>query len=187
MVLACASGADAVAHQPRERRQNGDGRVDAAALDLPVENDLSLGDVAGQVRNRVREISGRHRDDRQLRERARTAADAAGALEDRREVAVEVAGIALAARHFAGGRGGFPERLAVVGHVVDDHEHVVAQVEGQVLGGGQRASGSDQALGRRVIGRVEERDDARQSAAGSEVLLVAESDARGAAPGPRRR
>ena len=106
----------------------------------------------------------------------RLARDAAGALEDRREVAVQIAGIALPAGHFAARRGHLAQRLAVVRHVVQHDEHVQAEVERQVLGGGQRAARRDQPLGGRIVGEVHECHDAVPRARRAECVLVAQRD-----------
>ena len=39
-------------------------------VECPVEHDLALGDVAGQIGDRVADVVGRHGQDRQLRDRA---------------------------------------------------------------------------------------------------------------------
>ncbi len=65
-----------------------------------------------------------------------------GPLEDRRQVGVHVAGVAAPARHLLARRRHLAERLAVVGHVGEDHEHVDVTLEGEVLGGGQRERGA---------------------------------------------
>ncbi len=43
-------------HETGERRENVDGRVDATIVELAVDEDLPLGDVAGQIRDGVRDI-----------------------------------------------------------------------------------------------------------------------------------
>jgi hypothetical protein len=48
--------ANSALHQPRERRQNVDRRVNLAVVELPVHEDLSFSDVTRQIRNRVRDI-----------------------------------------------------------------------------------------------------------------------------------
>src|SRR6266487_4062251 len=74
--------ADPGVHEPREGRQRVDRRVDALAVQLPVHGDLALGDVAGQVRDRVGPVVVGDRHDRDLRDRTRPAVDAARALVD---------------------------------------------------------------------------------------------------------
>ena len=171
--------AGAVLHQPRQARQHVDRRIDAAAVEVARQHDLPLGDVAGEVRDRMPDVVGRHRQDRQLRERALGAAQAARALEQRREVRVHVAGEALAARDLALRRRHFAQRFGVVRHVGEDREHVLAFDEREVLGRGQREARRQQALRRRVAGEIEEQRGALQRAA----LLQAAAEEFGAVVG----
>ena len=56
MYLARELLADGALHQPRERRQDVDGRVYLPVVQLSVDEDLAFGDVARQVRDRVGDI-----------------------------------------------------------------------------------------------------------------------------------
>ena len=156
--------AGAVLHQPREARQHVDGRVDTGAIEFTRQHDLAFGDVAGQIRDRVADVVRRHRQDRQLRQRSLDAVQAPRPFVERREVRVHVAGIALAAGNFALGPGHFAQRLAVIGEIGDDDQHVLALLEREVLGGGQREARRQQALCRRVAGEIEEQRRALQRA-----------------------
>ena len=111
------------------------------------------------------DVVGGHRHDRQLRQRAAHALDAAGALEERREVRVHVAGEALAARDLALRRRHLAQRLRVVRHVGEDHEHVLAAMEREVLGRGQREARRQQPLRRRIAREVQEQRGALERAA----------------------
>ena len=128
-------------------------------MQLLVEHELALGDVAGQVGNRVGDVAGRHRQDGKLRQRARASADATRPLVERCEVAVEVAGIPSAARHLASSRGHLAHRLAVARDVGDDDENVAAEIEGEVLGDRQGDPRRRDALDERVLDSVHEEDD----------------------------
>ena len=70
MVLTGLALSDARVHEPAQRRQDVDRRVDATPLELPREHDLSLGDVAGQVRDRMRDVVVGHGENHQLGHRA---------------------------------------------------------------------------------------------------------------------
>ena len=50
-------------HQARQARQHPHRRIDAARVELVVEHDLSLGDVAGQVGDRMADVAARRRKD----------------------------------------------------------------------------------------------------------------------------
>jgi hypothetical protein len=47
---------DGLLHETREGGEDVDGRVDLLVVQLPVDEDLSLGDVASQVRNGVSDV-----------------------------------------------------------------------------------------------------------------------------------
>ena len=146
------------------------GGIDRATVQLARKHDLALGDVAGEVGDRVRDVVVGHRQDRQLRDRALAALDAAGTLVDGREVGVHVAGIAAATRDlFARGRD-LAQRLAVVRHVREDDEHLHVLLEREVLGDGQRAARREQPLDRGVVGEVQEEDDSLERAGLLELL-----------------
>ena len=101
MILPRKAFADAVLHQTGERRQNGHRRIDAGTVQRTVENDLSLRDVAGQIRHRMGNIVIRHGENRNLRDRAFMPLYHAGTFIQRRQVGVQIAGIALSAGDFA--------------------------------------------------------------------------------------
>ena len=82
----------------------------------------------------------------QLRDRSRSALDAPGALVDRGQVGVHVAGVAAATGDLVARGRDLAQRLAVVGHVGHDDQHVHVVLERQVLGGGERAARGQQAL-----------------------------------------
>ena len=94
--------------------------------------------------------------------------DPARALEQRRQVAVYVAGIAPASGQFLPGGGDLAQRLAVVGHVGHHDQDLQAGVPRKVLGGGQREPRGLHTLDGRVLGEVEEGDHAVLAAAAGE-------------------
>ena len=65
----------------------------------------------------------------------------------------------------------FPQRLRIVNHVGHHHQYVHVQIKGQVLGGGERRAGQNQALDGRVIGQVHKHHHLPQHAAGLEIFL----------------
>src|SRR6056297_2352728 len=108
--------ADAVVHQSGQARQHVDGRIHAPAVQLAAEYDLTLGDVAGEVRDGVGDVVAGHGQYRQLCQRTFASSEAAGALVDSGQVGVQIAGITLAAGDLAVAGGHLAQRLAVVGH-----------------------------------------------------------------------
>jgi hypothetical protein len=57
-----------------------------------------------------------------------------GALVQRRQVGVHVAGVAAAARDLLAGAADLAQRFAVVGHVGEDDQHVALELEREMLG-----------------------------------------------------
>ena len=56
MILACHSLANSRLHQSRQGGKNIDGRIDLTIVELPVNVDLSFGDIASQIRNRMSDV-----------------------------------------------------------------------------------------------------------------------------------
>ena len=138
VVLARHTLADGRLHQPRERGQHVDRRVDLPVVQLPVDVDLALGNVARQVGDGVRDVVVGHGEDGELRDRARAALDAAGALVDGRQVRVHIAGVAAAAGHLLACGGHLAQGVGVPGGVG----------MGGWVGGGRGARGTGRAVWR---------------------------------------
>ena len=117
MILTRPLATNRVFHDTRKRGQRIDRGIDPLLIQLTVEHDLPLGDVAGQIGNRMRNIVVGHRQDRQLRNRALGGLDPATALIDLGQIGVEIARIALTTGHLAAGRGHLAQGLTVVGHI----------------------------------------------------------------------
>src|SRR5579871_1144107 len=98
VVAARPSLSNAVTHQAGQRGQDIYRRIDSSAIEITLQDNLALGDVSGQVRNRMGYVVIGHGENRDLSYRAGLALDSSGALIERRQITVEVAGIALAAR-----------------------------------------------------------------------------------------
>ena len=94
----------------------------------------------------------------------------AGALEEGGEVGVHVAGIAASAGRLLAGRRDLSQRVAVVGDVAQHDQHVHAAFEGQVLTGGERHTGSQEAFDGRIAGPVDVEDAALHSLAGCQLI-----------------
>ena len=175
VVLARHARADAVLHEAREGGQARDGRIDALLEQLAVEDDLALGDVAGEVGDGVRDVVVGHGEDGDLRDGALGALDLARPLVQGGEVGVQVARDSPCGRDLAADGGDLAQRLAVVRHVRHDDQHVHVALVGEVLGRGQRAARRDEALDGGVVGEGEEHDDVGENAA---VLEGVDEEAR---------
>ena len=156
MILARAALADTLLHQPRQRRQHVDRRFQALAVQRAAQDHLSLGDVPGQVGDRVGLVILRHAQNRHLGDRPALALDAPRPFVDQRQVGVHVAGIGAPARHLLACRRDLAQRVAVVGHVGEDHQYVHVAVERQVLRRGEGHARDRDALDHRVVGQVDE-------------------------------
>ncbi len=164
MILAGLAGADSLVLQAGKGRQHIDGRIDALGMETAVDDDLSFGDVPGEVRDRVRFVVLGHRENRNLRDRPLLAFDPACTLVDRGEVGVEIAGVTPPAGDLSAGSGDLAKRLAVVREVDQDDQHVHVLLVGQVLGRRERHTGQRNPLDRRVIRKVHEQDGALDGA-----------------------
>mmetsp|Transcript_38125 Transcript_38125/g.96425 ORF Transcript_38125/g.96425 Transcript_38125/m.96425 type:complete len:371 (-) Transcript_38125:560-1672(-) len=171
VVLARHALADGRLHQAGQGGQHVDGGVDLAVVQLAVNVDLALRDVAREIGDGVRDVVVGHGENGQLRDGALAALDTAGALVDGGQIRVHVAGVAAAAGHLLTGGRHLTQRVGVRGHVGQDDQHVVPAVVRQVLGGGERNAGRDDALNGGVVGQVQEQHGALQGAVLLEVLL----------------
>src|SRR2546428_12861728 len=145
-------------HKAAQAGKDVDGRVDAFPEEFATEEDLALGDVAGQVGDGGGDVVARHREDGDLGDAAPLALNAAGALVVGGEVGVEVAGEALPPRDSLSGGRDFAKRFRVRGDVGDDDEDVHPQLEREVLGGGEGDAGGDYPLDGGVVREVEVED-----------------------------
>lgn len=148
--------ADGALHETRERRDDVDGRVDVLVVQHAVDKDLALGDISGQIRNRVRDIIVGHGQNGELGDGTVAAHDATGALVNGRQVGVHVTGVTAATGHFLTGGRDFTQGIGVGRHIGQNDEHVHVALVGEVLGGGQRETRRDDALNRGVVGQVQE-------------------------------
>ena len=158
MVGAGVSLTNAILHQTGKRGQHRDRRINTRLVELAVEDDLPLGDIAGQVRNRVGDIVVGHGQDRHLRDRAGTPLHDPGPLIERREVGIEVAGKPLSPGDLPLGGGELAQRLAVGGDVGHDDQHMHPPFEGEVFRNCQRTAGGEDTFDDRVVREVEEHD-----------------------------
>ena len=111
-----------------------------------------------------------HGQDRDHGDRAGLADTAAGALIERGQVGVQVAGVAAAARNFLLRRGDLTQSLSVVGDIGQDDQHLHVLFKGQVLGRGQRHTRSGDTLDGGVVGKVREHDRAVNGSGAAELL-----------------
>ena len=170
VVLAGLADADALVLQTAQGGQHVHRRHDALAVQLAAEDDLALGDVAGQVGDGVGLVVLGHGQDRDHGDRALLALAAAGALVHGGKVGVQVAGIAAAAGDFLLGGGDLTQSLGVVGDIGQDDQHLHVLLKGQVLGGGQRHARGGDTLDGGVVGEVGEDDGAVDGAGAAEVV-----------------
>ena len=170
MVLPRLPLANALVLQAGQRGQHVNGRGDVLAVQLPAEDDLPLGDIAGQVGDGVGLVVLRHGQNGDEGDRTRLALLPPRPLVQGGQVRVHIAGIAPAAGHFLPGGGDLPQSVGVVGDVRQYHQHVHILLKGQVLRSGQGHAGRGDALHRRVVGQVRKHDRPVDGAGAAELL-----------------
>lgn len=99
MILTGHAITDGRLHEPRQRRQDIDRRVDTAVVQLALDVDLALRDVASEIWDGVGDVVVRHGQNRELRDGPRPADDAPSALVDGGQISVHIAWVATAAWH----------------------------------------------------------------------------------------
>ena len=183
MILPGLAHADALVLQTGEGWQHVHRGMDSLAVELTAQDDLTLGDIARQVRNGVGLVVLWHGEDGDEGDGAGVAQTAAGPLVESGKVCVEVAGEAAAARDFLLGGGDLTQRLGVVRDIGHDDQNVHALLKGQVLRGGQGHTGGADTLDGRVVGQVGEEHRTVNGAGALELadkeLRLLEGDADG--------
>ena len=144
-------------HQPGKGAERVERGVDPANVQLVRQNDLPFGDVAGQVRNGMRDVLAGHRQHRDLGERSLTAIDPAGAFVEAGQIAVEITGIAAPARYLAARGGDLAHGVGVARHVGHHNEDMATTLEGQMLGDCESEPRRRDPLDERIVCGVEEK------------------------------
>ena len=158
-------------HETRQRRQHVHGRVNLPVVQLAVDVDLPLGNVAGQIGDGMGDVVVGHGQDRDLGDRSVPALDASRPLVDGGQVGVHVTRETTAAGHLLTGGRHLAQRLGVRGHVGEDDQHVLLALVREELGGGQGQAGRDDPLDGGVVGQVQEQAHVLHGAVLLEVLL----------------
>mmetsp|Transcript_9925 Transcript_9925/g.23506 ORF Transcript_9925/g.23506 Transcript_9925/m.23506 type:complete len:392 (-) Transcript_9925:217-1392(-) len=144
-------------HQTRQRRKDVDWGEDALGVQLTVEVDLSLGNVASKIGDRMSNIVVGHGKDGELGDRTVAADDTSGTLVDGGKIGVHVAGVTTTAGNLLTGGGNLAERIGVGGHVGEDDQDVKVALVGKVLGRGEGKTGGNDTLDGGIVGEVEEK------------------------------
>mmetsp|Transcript_29901 Transcript_29901/g.56072 ORF Transcript_29901/g.56072 Transcript_29901/m.56072 type:complete len:340 (-) Transcript_29901:549-1568(-) len=159
MIIPRHALSDARLHQSAEGRQHVDGWIDLPVVQGSVHKDLSLGDVASQVRDWVCDVIIGHGQDGELRDGTVSALDSACPLVDRGQIRVHVTRISSSSWHlFSSGRH-LSQGICVGAHVGEDHENVLLARVREVLGRGQSQTRRDDAFDGRVICQVHEENN----------------------------
>eukprot|EP00050_Salpingoeca_kvevrii_P005899 m.286285 g.286285 ORF g.286285 m.286285 type:complete len:410 (+) comp11542_c0_seq1:188-1417(+) len=158
-------------HKTRERGQHVDGRRDLTVVQLTVNIDLALGNVARKIGNGVSDVIVGHSKNGKLRNRAVAALNATGALVDGGQIGVHVTGETTATGHLLTGSRDLAKGLGVRAHVGQNDEHVLLALVREVLGRRERQTRRNDTLDGRVVGKVEEERDTLHGAVLLEVLL----------------
>ena len=97
-----------------------------------------------------------------------------GLLVDLRQIRIERAGHRVLRGNLVHTVRDDRQRIGIERHVGEQHQYLLPLVHGEILGGRQRHVGHEQPLHGRVLGRVDERDDAVERAGVLEDLLEVE-------------
>ena len=165
MVFSCIPFSDTVLHQTGQRWEDVDRRIDGLSVERTVKHDLSLRDISGQVRDRVSDIVVRHGKDRKLCHGAFHALHDAGALIDRRQLAVQIAREAFTAGDLSFGGGDLTHCLGERSHIRQDDKDMHVLLKGQIFGHCKRHLRGDQTLHDRIVRKVQEHCDMVRNAA----------------------
>uniref|UniRef100_A0A2M4D215 Putative secreted protein n=1 Tax=Anopheles darlingi TaxID=43151 RepID=A0A2M4D215_ANODA len=171
VILARHALTDGGLHQTRQRRQHVDRRIDLSVVQLTIDVDLTLGNVTGQIGNRMGDIVVRHSQNGDLGDRTVAALDTSGTLVDGGQIGVHVTGETTTSGYLLTGSRHLTQSLSVRGHVGQDDQHVLLALIGQELGGRQRQTGRNDTLDGRIVGQVQEQAHVLHGTVLFEVLL----------------
>jgi hypothetical protein len=87
-----------------------------------------------------------HSQDGNLRDGSVTALDTTSSLVNGGQIRVHVTGVTTATGHLFSGSGDLTQRIAVGGKIGENDQHVLFELVGVVLGGGEGETGSDDTL-----------------------------------------
>mmetsp|Transcript_8400 Transcript_8400/g.12793 ORF Transcript_8400/g.12793 Transcript_8400/m.12793 type:complete len:334 (+) Transcript_8400:495-1496(+) len=112
-----------------------------------------------------------HCQDGHLGDRTHLALHTTGSLVDSRQVGVHVTWVTSSSRHLFSSSRNFSQGVGVGGHIGQDGHHMHLFLVGQMLGGGEGETGSDNTLDGGVVGVVHEQHDTVHGAVHLEVGL----------------
>ena len=158
MIFSGISLTDTILHQTGQRRQYVDRWINRLSVKLSVQNDLTFGDIPGQVRNRVGDIVVWHGQDRNLRNRPGAALYDTGTLIKGGQFTVEVTRITFTGRNLTLGGRYLSHRLTERSDIGEDDQNMHTFFKSQIFGGGQCHFRSDQSLNDRIICQVQIHD-----------------------------
>ena len=165
MILSGVTLTDTILHQSGQRRQNIDRRINCLAVKLTVQNDLTLGDVSGQVRDRVGDIVVGHGQNRDLGYRTVHTLHDTGALIKSSQFTVQITRITFSGRNLSFGGGNLTHGLGERSHIGKNYQDMHAFLKSKVLSGSQRYLRSDQSLNYRIVCQVQIHDNVVGNAA----------------------
>ena len=170
-LMAVLFDTDGRLHQTRQRGEHIDGRVDLPVVQGVVNEDLALGDVAGEIGDRMGDIGVGHSQDGQLGDGTIGTTDTTGSLVDGGEIGVHVTWVTTTAWHFFSGGRDLTKSVGVGGHISENGEHMHLLSVGQVLGSGQGETRRDDSLNGGIVGQVHEEHDTVHGAVHLEIGL----------------
>ncbi|KAH3668808.1 hypothetical protein OGAPHI_002563 [Ogataea philodendri] len=158
-------------HQSRQGWQHVDRWIYSSVGQLSVHKDLALGNITGQVGNRVSDIVVRHGQNRNLGDRSVSTFNTTGSLVNGGQIRVHVTWVTSSTWNFFSGSRNLSQGVGVRRHVGQDGQNVLLGLVSKVLGGGQGQSWSDDSFNGWVVGQIQEQRGSVQRSVFLEILL----------------
>ena len=155
MVFSCIPLANAVFHQTGKRRQDIDRRVDGLSVKRAVKYNLALGDISGQIGDRMGDIVVGHGEDRKLCHRTVYSLYDTRAFIDSGELTVQISGITFTAGDLSFGGGYLTHCLCKGSHIRQDDENVHILFECKIFRHSERYFWCDQTLYYRIVCKIQ--------------------------------
>ena len=170
-LMAVLFDTDGRLHQTRQRGEHIDGRIDLPVVEGVVNEDLALGDIAGEIGDRMGDIGVGHSKNGQLGDGTIGTADTTGSLVNSGEIGVHVTWVTTTAWHFFSGGRDLTKSVGVGGHISENGEHMHLLGVSQVLGSGQSETRRDDSLNGGIVSQVHEQHDTVHGAVNLEIGL----------------
>src|SRR3989441_6567961 len=156
MILSRPALPNTLLHQARQRWRRINRWIDPFPVQTSIDENLPLSNVAGKVRNRMRHVIMWHCQYGHLCDRAFGSVKSTRSFVYRGQIRVHVSRIPSPTRDLFPGRRDLPQRLSIICHIRQYDQHMHTKSHRKIFRSSQRKPRSQDALDRRIVGKIDE-------------------------------